>query len=245
MAQVLAREHMHTRCPFCSNRKLCHHNSLSVKAPMVAELWDKDKNDIGPDQIMAGSQSKRHWRCSKCDHSWQAKVGQRVFANSGCPVCIRKVHYQKQPSLTESGHPVMAEFDHKLNRSHGFDPDKITLGSHKRLYWICSKCPQGKLHRWQACPYQRIGSGRNCPYCSGHRTCSCNSLQTLCPDIAKEWDWEKNDLTPDQVTARSGVLAFWRTTDGRSWEQKVFDRTASAYAKTKKRSLKRESVKTV
>ena len=192
MARVHGRQQSHNRCPYCSNTKLCHHNSLSVKAPSVAAFLDKDKNDIGSDQIVAGSDSRRHWRCPKCGHSWQSRVSQRVTADSGCPVCSRrKANPQKQPTLTESRHPVMVEFEYELNRIQGFDPDKITLGSGKMLYWMCTKCPQGKLHRWQASPNSRIGHGQNCPFCSSRKVCICNSLQTRFPDIAKEWDWGK------------------------------------------------------
>lgn len=49
----------------------------------------------------------------------------------------------------------MAEFDHELNCIYGFDPDTVTLGSSKKVHWICSKRPQGKLHRWQASPKHR------------------------------------------------------------------------------------------
>ena len=139
----------------------------------------------------------------------------------------------------------MAEFDYELNRIQGFDPDKITLGSAKMLYWICTKCPQGKLHRWQASPNSRIGHGQNCPFCSSRKVCICNSLQTRFPDIAKEWDWEKNDLTPDQVTARSSVSAFWRTADGRSWHQTVHSRTEHAAVKAKRQFLNLKAAETV
>ena len=109
MAQARQREHLHTRCPFCPNRKLRHHNSLSVKAPIVAELWDKDKSNIGLDQTMAGSAAQSVAILSKpgSDSVSSRTVG-ALFA--------AKANYQKQPSLTESSHSVMAQFDHNLNR---------------------------------------------------------------------------------------------------------------------------------
>ena len=211
----------------------------------MAAFWDDDRNNVSPAQVLAGSTSRRHWRCPKCGHSWQASVAKRVILNSGCPACIRKSQsHKKQPTLTESRHPVMAEFDYELNSIYGFDADEVTLGSKKMVYWICSKCPQGKLHRWQASPQGR-SKGQKCPYCSSRRACICNSLQTHFPHIAKEWDWERNELTPDQVTARSHFLAFWKTADGRSWEQTVNSRTASAYIKAKEQSLKMKSAKSV
>ena len=38
------------------------------------------------------------------------------------------------------------------------------------------------------------------------------------------------------------LVAFWNTADGQSWEQAVDDRTAYAYAKTKKLSVSQEEV---
>lgn len=37
----------------------------------------------------------------------------------------------------------------------------------------------------------------NCPYCSGKKLLKGeNDLQTLYPDIAKEWDWKLNSNKP-------------------------------------------------
>ena len=244
MAHVADREYLLYRCPYCCNKKLCYHNSLPVLAPTVASFWDKDRNDVSPDQVMAGSNSRRHWHCSKCGYAWQSAVTNRVRDNGGCPACSKKQQlYKKQPTLAASRHPVMAEFDRELNCIHGLDPDKITLGSQKMVYWMCLKCPKGKVHRWQATPANRIQQGAQCPCCSSRKACSCNSLQTHFPHLAKEWDWEKNDLTPDQVTPRSSKLAFWKTADGRSFEGTISGRTEPSYKAAKRQQIKLQRAK--
>ena len=44
-----------------------------------------------------------------------------------------------------------------------------------------------------------------CTHCSCHKACKCTSLQALFPDIAQEWDDERNTGTPDD--ACTGVSA--------------------------------------
>ena len=50
LATVLDRQGMDNQCPFCVNRKLCHHNSLLTVAPSVASYWDTAKNGVTADQ---------------------------------------------------------------------------------------------------------------------------------------------------------------------------------------------------
>lgn len=47
------------------------------------------------------------------------------------------------------------------------------------------------------------------------------------PDLAKEWNYEKNiDLTPNNVSCGSGKLVWWRCKIcGNEWEAKIFNRS--------------------
>ena len=63
----------------------------------------------------------------------------------------------------------------------------FTPGSGEKVWWICNM-----NHRWQASIVSRT-KGSKCPYCSG--ICVIrgkNDLATLRPDIAAEWNDEKN-----------------------------------------------------
>ncbi|DBA66780.1 TPA: hypothetical protein ACH3X2_001923 [Trebouxia sp. C0005] len=179
-ATVNQRQNTDTQCPFCTNRSLCRHNSLSIVAPAVAAYWDTAKNGVTPDQVVAYSDARRHWLCPKCGHSWQAQASSKVDGQSSCPRCSRISRpLCRQPSLTQSQHPAMLEFDLERNRRVGFDPDKITAGSRKMVHWICTNCPKGQAHLFVASPKNRLGGNRGCPFCAGKRACICNSLQSL------------------------------------------------------------------
>ena len=53
-----------------------------------------------------------------------------------------------------------------------------------------------------------------------------NDLATLFPDIAKEWDSEKNNgYSPDMVTAGSSEKAWWKCSLGHTWQALVSSRT--------------------
>ena len=239
LASVDKRQGENSRCPFCANRKLCHHNSLLTVAPDVASYWDTAKNGLTADQVLTGSSTRRHWLCPTCSHSWPARIGSRVENNSGCPkYCKKSMRYTRQPTLTASNHPVMVEFDHSRNQEAGLDPDKITLGSHKRVHWVCSNCPRGQPHLYMASPNSRIGNGTGCPYCSSVRACICNSLQSLYPALAAEWDTARNGVGPDQILPTSEKLAYWKNAEGHSWEQSPHGRTDPQQKQAKRAAVK-------
>ena len=243
LTKIVHRQGMDTQCPFCTNRKLCHHNSLLTVAPSVAAYWDTAKNGMTADQVVARSNTHRHWLCPTCSYSWPAQMGQKVNSKSGCPKCSQESkRYTKHPTLTASHHPVMVEFDHSRNQEAGLDPDTITLGSGKKVHWVCSNCPRGQPHMYMASPCSRIGGGSGCPYCGNKQACVCNALQSLYPALAAEWDTSRNGVGPDEVLPESHKLAYWKNAVGHSWEQAPRDRTRLPVDKAKRAVIKARNV---
>ncbi len=239
LATVGNRQDNGTQCPFCTNNRLCQHNSLLTVAPVVAAYWDTAKNGLTPDQVVAHSHARRHWLCSKCSHSWQAQAFVKVIAQSGCPKCSsRSRHWNKLPSLTESQHPAMLEFDFERNRRAGLDPDKITAGSAKMVHWICTNCPQGQPHLFVASPNNRLGLNNGCPYCARRKACICNSLQSLYPALATEYDTARNGVGPEQVLPSTRKVVFWKDAKGHTLEQSPFQRTGPEKGRIKRASIK-------
>ena len=89
-----------TRCPYCSGRRVCVHNSLATIAPWVATVWNEDQIASRPKWTLAGSTCKAEWRCPDCRHEWQARVEHRVRNKSGCPKCSQLHKQQKQMQPT-------------------------------------------------------------------------------------------------------------------------------------------------
>ncbi len=208
-------------------------------APAVAAYWDTAKNELIPAQIMAHRPTRCHWLCSKCGHSWQAMVEGKVRAKTGCPKCMHKSKsWKRQPILTQSQHPAMLEFDFERNRRADLDPDKITAGSNKMVHWICTKCPKGQPHLFVTTPNRRIGRSQGCPYCATRKACVCNSLQSLYPALAAEYDTAKNGVGPEQILPGSQHKAFWKDVSGHSWEQSPFQRTEGSMKSVKRASIR-------
>ncbi|KAL3130487.1 hypothetical protein ABBQ38_008304 [Trebouxia sp. C0009 RCD-2024] len=149
-------------CPQCSGRKVCKHNSLATRAPKVAAEWDYQANTGTPESVVAHSSQICGWYCDACGHKWQSAPVARVRRDSalGCPVCTVSKEKTKHPTFAECQHPLLAEWDHDRNAAHGNCPDNVTLGSGKRIFWMCTKCPAGQVHSWSAPPVARLGHNR-------------------------------------------------------------------------------------
>ncbi|WP_413604624.1 zinc-ribbon domain-containing protein [Evtepia gabavorous] len=86
-------------------------------------------------------------------------------------------------------------------------------GSRRRVWW---QCPQG--HTWQAAVFSR-SQGADCPVCTGRTVLPGeNDLATVFPQLARQWDQERNGaLTPQQVSPYSNRAVWWRCGLGHSW----------------------------
>jgi len=216
-------------CPFCSGIKVCQHNTLATKAPEVALLWDAEKNhSLSPDQVTVFSGMRAHWKCSACLHEWQAQVSQKAYDKTGCPKCARtcagrkgQSTRQKHPTFAAAKHALLEQWDHDSNSKNGNLPDNTTLGSSKLIWWCCRECPKGKVHSWQASPSNRIGMrSRGCPCCVGHKLCECNSLETICPEVAADFDTVKNGVSPAGVTNSTHIKVQLAVRS--AWSQTAF-----------------------
>ncbi len=227
-----------TGCPFCSGTVICQHNTLAEQAPDVALFWDAKKNHpLAPDQVTVSSNKRAHWKCSVCLYEWQASVSAKVHGKTGCPKCAkanggRKADgtRQKHPSFAGAKHALLEQWDHDRNSENGNLPDNTTLRSNKRIWWCCHECPKGKVHSWQAQAVSRTSQKKptGCPYCEGHQLCECNSLETVCPDIAADFDVEKNGVTAAEVTSSASTKYSWLSDEPGAKKRSVAQRTTYA-----------------
>ena len=119
----------------------------------------------------------------------------------------------------------MMHWDWAANQEAGLDLHKLTWGSNRRANWICHKCPKGHPHRWTAVVFSICTFETSCPCCQGKEPCICNSLQSLSPDIAVEWDYSRNIGTPDDYSAQSSKKVWWHSSMRGSFEAIIQDRT--------------------
>ena len=217
-------------CPQCSGRKVCKHNCLATVAPWAAAQWDYEANAAfcTPDTVLAHSGKPAGWCCQVCGHRWTVSPDARVSKQSGCPKCVHRGPVIRHPTFAECQHPLLQQWDHTRNEACGNYPHITSLRSNKQIFWLCNQCPAGQEHSWSAAPFSRTGRDQcGCPICAGHSACRCNSLQALFPDIAAEWDHEKNTGAPGDYSAGSERLAWWYTLERGSWQQTIHARTGN------------------
>ena len=195
-------------CPFCSGNRVTNLNSLKSKYPELLKSWDYNKNNIQPDEISYGSDTKVWWLCLiNQEHSWQTTIYNRIQGKS-CPFCVgQKLHKSNSlaynyPELSKEFHP---------NKNGVLTTDEIIAGSSKKVWW---KCDKGNDHEWYSSVVNRI-KGNGCPICSGKKTVISNSLATTHPELSKEWHPTKNgDLTPFELTFGSIKKVWWKCNKG-------------------------------
>lgn len=128
---------------------------------------------------------------------------------------------------------LIAEWDTEKNSVHGLFPDKLRCGSGLDAFWIC---PAG--HSYPARISHR-NAGHGCPYCSGRKAIpGKNDLETLYPNLAKEWDYSSNGtLTPRDVKPMSNVAVNWKCSKGHVYPAAIAKRiegTGCPYCANKK-----------
>lgn len=223
--QILSRTGGHG-CPFCRGIKVLKgYNDLQTLRPDVAKYWDSKKNNLKPDEVTIGTHKKYYWKCDNCDYAWRDSVNHQVH-KKGCPACkigksdrcgIRAA--TKDNCLSTTNPEVLTSWDYSKNT---IKPEEVTSGSGKIVYWHCDKCHT----EYQKKIGEQVRYG--CSYCNGkYPIKGKNDLATLYPDVAKEWNYEKNgDLTPDCVTAMNTRKVWWKCSScGREWQAYIENRT--------------------
>ena len=207
---------------------MCKHNCLATVAPWAAAQWDYEANDaLGtPDTVVACCNQPAGWHCQVCGHRWTVAPDARVSKLSGCRRCSPKGTVIRHPTFAECQHPLLQEWDITRNEACGNYPHNTSLRGNKQIFWLCNKCPAGQEHSWSAATGSRTGCRQaGCPVCAGLVACRCNSLQALFPDIAAEWDHEKNIGEPRDYSAGSEHLAWWYTPQRIGGQQTIDSRT--------------------
>ena len=191
--------------------------SLASEYPEIAKEWHPYKNDPLSPEDVAPMSSKKVWWLGACGHEWDAVISSRSKGHS-CPFCNNLKALAGFNDLATVNPKLAREWDYEKN--DGLRPENVLPGSHKEVWWLCQR-----NHSWKRSVKNR-NSGNGCPYCSNQKVLAgFNDLATLYPDLAKEWDYERNgSLTPDQVLPGAEKKVWWICKEGHSWDAYVFNR---------------------
>jgi len=211
-------------CPVCSGRLYVYGiNDIKTKFPQIAEDWDYEENNPKrPDDYTFASATTVGWKCKICGHTWKAPINCRCNQNRGCCICAGKKRWNKRREKMLVGitdPALLEEWDYELNEK---GPESYTPHSNASVHWICQKCGYRYVSK-----INNKANGRKCACCQRKIVVpGINDLATTHPEIAKEWDYEKNgDLKPQDVLAGTRRKVFWKCAQGHSYSASVNHRT--------------------
>lgn len=179
--------------------------------------WEKNnKLGLNPEKLTKGSGKKAWWKC-KNGHEWEAIISNRN-KGTGCPYCSGRLPIIGETDLQTTNPKLSSEWHPSKNGN--IKPTDVKANSVKKIWWQC------KLgHEWQESPNNRT-RGNGCPYCSNRKILKgFNDLATTHPELLKEWDYDKNIISPTQVSAGSHEYAWWKCDFGHQWNAEIKNRS--------------------
>jgi hypothetical protein len=119
---------------------------------------------------------------------------------------------------------ILEEWNYEKNT---ISPKDVSLQSAVEVWW---KCKEG--HEWLRKLNHRFGhinkgQIRGCPICANQQILEgYNDLATRYPEIAKEWNYDKNSpLLPTQVFPGSSKKVWWKCPKGHEYQTSINNRT--------------------
>lgn len=186
-------------CPYCAGRLATPENNFATARPDLVPMFNTETNGTTPDQITPTLNRKLHWTCSQ-GHQFLKSPKEVIRTNGYCWEC-KSLAYN---------YPGLRKHYHAEN-IHSFD--ELLAGANKKVLWVC-----GKGHEYEQTVKHKAIDGHGCPYCSGRYATPENNLLISHPEIAKEFDAEKNGTTADKVTPKSNKKMWWKCSKGHSYQ---------------------------
>lgn len=159
------------------------------------------------------------WRCPN-GHSYEETRASHRHSR-GCPTCATSVAV-RMPGLVKF-------WDSESNTQQATDVSAYSRDKHA---W---KCEHG--HQFTRPPYRVLATGHQCQECrregitpwriAGKRDAGL-TLTEAHPEIAAQWDYERNPRGPEEFAPGSQRVAYWICENDHSWSSPICHRTSSA-----------------
>ena len=196
-----------TGCPFCAGKKvLAGFNDLASQRPDIVEYWHPTKNiGLTPEMVTVRS-GKKVWWLGSCGHEWERSIDRTTSKSVRCVFCEGKAVLTGFNDIGTT-HPQISQEFHPT-KNEGLSPQSLIAGSHKIVWWKCSR-----NHEWKTSVKHRCYSRSNCPYCAGQKVASGeNDIGTTHPNLIKMFHPTLNE--PLKVTdisyGRSSSKLYWQ-----------------------------------
>lgn len=126
---------------------------------------------------------------------------------------------EQQNSLAVTYPELLSEWAYDKNGN--LNPERVSARSNLYAWWRCAKG-----HEWNVSINSRTTNNTKCPYCANRKLLSgFNDLATTNPELAKEWNYDRNgDLNPQKLMAGSSKKVWWKCSLGHEWPAQVNNR---------------------
>lgn len=208
----------HNPCTYCNGRIVLPEDSVTTHYPEFASEWSTKGNRRPASQTMHTTTAKVRWDCPTCLGSWSAKIDERL-AGLTCTKCSRApkktLHDHAaagtakilESSLAVKRPDLLDEWDTDANMP--LTPEIIAVSSGIKVAWVCRT---NNEHRWEAQVGNRTARNSKCPHCARRVSTpvASESLAVTHPELAREWDSERNELSVAEVRHSSMQVVWWK-----------------------------------
>jgi len=136
------------------------HNPYSLEN---ISLWLKLNNKnfkLCDDNVYINQRKRLKFYCLDCD-DYFFMCWNYIYRGENCSVC-RGMQTGEKHSLAYLRPDWLIQWNYEKNKIFS---DNITIGSDKKIYWICEKCGYGKNGEWLTSPHNRLRDNTGCPNC--------------------------------------------------------------------------------
>ena len=203
-------------CPVCSSRKVIPGlNDLETLFPEIAGQWSERNKQVEPSDVLPYSNRRIWWKCEH-GHEWIARIADRTTGH-GCPYCCGNT-FEEGINDLETLHPQIAKM---WSGKNGYlKPYMFSPKSRDLVWWQCPECG----YEWRGA-VATVVNGPGCHVCKGLKTAAgINDLATTDPELAAEWNFERNDRRPETVQRNALWTVWWKGRCGHEWRARVIDR---------------------
>ena len=199
-------------CPSCSK------NALSNKRSKTHEQFVREICELNTEIIVLGTYINSRipilCKCNICNNEFSI-TPHDILQGRKCPYCTKNERILKSRKKTAVFLQEIANINPYLEIL-----DPYTTAKHP-IKCKCKKCG----YVWETIP-DRLLKGAGCPACAGKvAIVGKNDLATLNPQLASEWNTEKNgDLTPQMVLCGSNKKVWWKCRNGHEWQARICSR---------------------
>jgi hypothetical protein len=184
----------------------------------MTALWNHEKNELLPQEIVPGTPRKAWWKC-EYGHEWIKPVNAQCQQRS-CPSCLGTVLIPGVNDLKSQNPDVAALWHPQKNGT--LSPAEVIFNKSKvKYWWLCSFG-----HETQTTIAVR--SQHACAQCvsNAFNHLRENLVSTGSPLLA-EWHFEKNELDPRYFSLSSNKKVWWICPSGHEWMATVSGRSIS------------------